>query len=197
MNLSQMIIRVRQDLQDTDQNHYRWTDGEIEAAIQRCVWEYSLKVPLEQESDIPTTEGDSELDISDLVGLLQVVSVEFPLGRKPRHLQRFERYAGRLYMEDAGDGTDARVRWLKLHSITVQGSTIPPEHEEIIILGATGYLAMSASAYTVDKATISGRFATQGYSRWAGERLGRYDQKLKEISRRAKLIAKSIYTSDD
>lgn len=182
MNLTEMTARVRQDLQDTDQANYRWTDDEIEAAIKRCVWEYSIQSPVEQQTNIPTEEGDPELDISGLTGMIHVVSVEFPIGESPPHYQRFERFAGRLYMEDPGDGSDARVRWYKVHSITAQGSTIPEQHEEIIVIGATAYLAQSASASTVDKATISGRYATQNFKLWARERLRRYDRLMRTVS---------------
>jgi hypothetical protein len=197
MNLTEMRARVREDLQDTDSQNYRWTDDEIEAAIQRVALEYSLHAPIEQQTDIATTDGDTELDISSLSGLLKIESVEFPLGKTPKYLQRFDHWAGSLYMKDEGDGSDARVRWLKKHTLTSQSSTIPTEHEEIIILGATGYLAMSASAYTVDRATIAGHYGTINYKAWGKERLDRYDKKLKEIAQANRVIGRTLYTEND
>jgi hypothetical protein len=99
-------------------------------------------------------------------------------------------------MEDEGDGEDARVRWLKKHTLDAQSTTIPAEHEEIIVLGATGYLAMSASAYTVDRASIAGRHATINYKAWGKERLDRYDRKLKAISRANRVIGKELYAEE-
>jgi len=197
MNLTEMRARVREDLQDTDSENYRWTDDEVDGAIDRVVTEYSLHAPIEQQDDIATTEGDTELDISSLSGLLEIESVEFPIGQTPKYLQRTEYWAGHLYMEDEGDGEDARVRWLKKHTLDVQSTTIPAEHEEIIVLGATGYLAMSASAYTVDRASIAGRHATINYKAWGKERLDRYDKKLKAISRTSRVIRRIFYTDDD
>jgi len=194
MNLTEMRARVREDLQDTDSQNYRWTDDAVDDAIQRVVLEYSLHAPIEQQDDVATTEGDTELDISSLSGLLEIKSVEFPIGQTPKYLQRTEYWAGHLYMEDEGDGEDARVRWLKKHILDAQSTTIPAEHEEIIVLGATGYLAMSASAYTVDRATIAGRHATINYKAWGKERLDRYDRKLKAISRSAKVVPRELYT---
>jgi hypothetical protein len=196
MNLTEMRARVREDLQDTDSQNYRWTDDEVEGAIDRVVTEYSLHAPIEQQDNIATTEGDTELDISSLTGLLEVESVEFPIGRSPKYLQKTEYWAGHLYMEDEGNGNDARVRWLKKHILTAESTTIPTEHEEIIILGATGYLAMSASAYTVDRASIAGRHATINYKAWGKERLDRYDKKLKAVSRSSKVISKELYTDE-
>jgi len=196
MNLTEMRARVREDLQDTDSENYRWTDDEVDGAIERVVLEYSLHAPIEQQDDIATTDGDTELDISSLTGLLGIVSVEFPIGQSPKYYQRTEYWAGHLYMEDEGDGEDARVKWLKKHTLGAGSTTIPTEHEEIIVLGATGYLAMSASAYTVDRASIAGRHATINYKAWGKERLDRYDKKLKAIARSSRVIQRQLYTED-
>jgi hypothetical protein len=196
MNLTETRTRVREDLQDTDSQNYRWTDDEIDGAIDRVVDEYSIHTPIEQQDDIATTDGDTELDISSLSGLLKIESVEFPIGYKPKYFQRIQYWAGQLYMEDEGNGNDARVNWLKKHTLTTESTTIPVEHDEIIVLGATGYLAMSASAYTVDRASIAGRYSTISYKAWGKERLDRYDKKLKAVSRTSRIISKQLYTGD-
>jgi len=196
MNLTEMRARVREDLQDTNSEDYRWTDDEVDGAIDRAVMEYSLHTPIEQQTDIATTDGDTELDISSLTDLLKIESVEFPMGQTPKYYQRREWYAGHLYMDDEGNGDDARVRWLKKHTLDAQSTTIPTEHEEIIVLGATGCLAMSASAYTVDRASIAGRHATINYKAWGKERLDRYDKKLRAVSRSSKVISRELYTDD-
>jgi len=196
MNLVEMRARVREDLQDTDSENYRWTDDEVDGAIDRVVTEYSLHAPIEQQDDIATTDGDTELDISSLSGLLEIESVEFPIGQSPKCYQRTEYWAGHLYMDDEGDGEEARVRWLKKHTLTAESSTIPAEHEEIIVLGATGCLAMSASAATVDRAFIASRYGTTSYRAWGKERLDRYDKKLKAVSRSSKVIPHQLYTDE-
>jgi len=197
MNLTEMRARVREDLQDTDSQNYRWTDDEVDGAIDRVVMEYSLHAPIQQQDDIATTDGDTELDISSLTGLLKIESVEFPIGEQPKYLQRPEYWAGHLYMQDEGNGNDARVRWLKKHTLDAEGTTIPAEHEEIIVLGATGYLAMSAAAYTVDRASIAGRHATINFKAWGIERLKCYDQKLQQIAQANRVIQRQFYTEDD
>ena len=197
MNLVEMRARVREDLQDTDSQNYRWTDDEVDGAIERVVIEYSLRAPIEQQDDIATTAGDTELDISSLSGLLEIVSVEFPIGQSPKYLQRTEYWGGRLYVEDKGNGEDARVRWLKRHTLDAGSTTVPAKHDEIIVLGATGYLAMSASAYTVDRASIAGRHATINFKAWGKDRLDRYDRKLRAVSRRSRVVPYQLYTEND
>ena len=83
MNLTEMRARVREDLQDTDALNYHWTDAEVDGAVLRVVDEYSLAAPIEQQDDIATTDGATELDISTLTDLLKIESIEFPIGQAP------------------------------------------------------------------------------------------------------------------
>ena len=252
MNLTEMRARVRQDLQDTDAANYRWSNDEVDGAIQRVVREFSLAYPLMESTDIATTDGSRELDISSLSGLIAIMRVEFPIGEDPACYQRVELWKTTLYMQDKGNGDDARVRWYKEHTLlgsiawaintayalgaiviptannglwyecttagtsagseptwpivegatvvdntatwTCRKPTIPAQLEEIIVLGATGYLAASASAYTVDRASIAGTGATINFLKWGQERLELYQKKLKAIGRNNRIITSEFYT---
>jgi hypothetical protein len=191
-----MTTRVREDLQDTDSQNYRWTDDEVEGAILRAVDEYSIHAPIQQQSDIATTNDNNELVISSLSGILKVEAVEFPLGETPRHLQHIDYWAGKLYMQDDGDGSNARVRWLKKHTLAAGSTTIPVEHDEILVLGATGHLAMSASANTVDRAFIAGHYGTTSYKAWGIERLKRYDMRLRQVDQANRVTQRQLYTEE-
>ena len=193
MNLVEMRARTRQDLEDTDAANYRWTDDEVDGAIQRVVREFSLARPIQQKNDIATTDSSTELDISSLTDLIDVESVEFPIGEAPPYYQHFQIWGDTIEMEDEGDGSNARVRWYKEHTLNATSTTIPAQFEEIIVLGATGYLAASASAYTVDKASIAGKWATINFLKWGQERLELYQKKLKAISRNNRIISKEFY----
>lgn len=194
MNLTEMRTRVREDLQDTAAANYRWTNDQVDGAIERVVREFSLAYPQMESTDIATTDGSREIDISSLEGLIAVESVEFPIGEDPPCCQRVELWKTTLYMQDKGNGDDARVRWYKDHTLTAEASPIPTQFEEIIVLGATGYLAASASAYTADRASIAGKWATINFLKWGQERLELYEKKLKAISRNSHVISKKFYT---
>jgi len=191
MNLTEMRARVREDLQDEDDANYRWTNDQVDGAIERVVREFSIVKPIQQQDDIATVESSRDIDISSLEGLIRVESVEFPIGQNPSHYQKFRIWQDTLQMDDEGDGNDARVRWYKEHTLA-ESSTIPSQFEEIIVLGATGYLAASASVYTVDKATIAGKWATINFLKWGQERLDRYEKKLKALQGR--VIARELYS---
>jgi len=196
MNLTEMRARVREDLQDTDAATYQWTDDQVDGAIQRCVDEYSIRAPIEKMDDVTTALDDAELDISSLTGLLKIESIEFPIGQSPRYYQRYAHWAGRVFMTDKGDGNNARVKWLQKHTLDAGSTTIPAEHEEIIVLGATGYLAMTASIHVVDRANIAGRYGTRGFRAWGQDRLARYDSKLKAIAHARRTIQRTFYTDE-
>jgi len=191
MDLATMRARVREDLQDEDEANYRWTNDQVDGAIERVVREFSIVKPIQQQDDIATVESSRDIDISSLTGLIRVESVEFPIGQNPSHYQKFRIWQDTIQMDDEGDGSDARVRWYKEHTLA-ESSTIPSQFEELIVLGATGYLAASASVYTVDKATIAGKWATINFLKWGKERLDRYEKKLKALQSR--VIAREFYT---
>jgi len=191
-----MRARVREDLQDTDAGTYVWTNDQVDGAIQRCVREYSMLAPIQKMDDVTTTDDDTELDISSLDGLLKIESIEFPLDQTPPYYQRFAYWAGRVFMTDKGDGNNARVKWLKEHTLAAGSTTIPEEHDEIIVMGATGYLAMSASVHVVDRANIAGRYGTRGFRAWGQDRLQRYDARLKAVSHARRTIQRTFYTDE-
>ncbi len=192
MDLATMRARVREDLQDEDEANYRWTNDQVDGAIERVVTEFSIAHPIQQQGDIATVESSRDIDISSLSGLIRVESVEFPIGENPSYYQKFRIWQDTIQMSDEGDGSDARVRWYKEHTLDAVSSTIPTQFEEIIVLGATGYLATSASVYTVDKATIAGKWATINFLKWGQARLDRYEKKLKAL--KSRVISKELYT---
>ena len=118
------------------------------------------------------------------------------MDQTPKFYQRFNMWAGHLTMPVVGDGTDARIRWLKKHTLGASSTTIPEEHQEILILGTTGYLAMSISVHTVDRATISGERGTVNYREWGKERLQSYEAKLKAIALSRRVRPYQLYTDD-
>ena len=244
MNLADMRARVREDLRDPLDPPAipYWTDDEVDGAITRAVSQYSLACPQEKQDDIATTSGNRKLIITSLADLIRVERVEFPIGLLPPWYQHITHWGSLLYMESAGTGDDARVRWLKSHaallgdtawaaatayalgdlviSVTSNGfwyecttagtsgaaeptwpttaggtvvdgtatwtclaSTIPPAHEEFIVLGATGYLAISAAINAVDRATTGGTWTAKNFQVWGTEKLGRFKAEIKSVSR--------------
>jgi hypothetical protein len=198
MNLAEMRARVREDLRDpssTTSAPY-WTDDEVDGAISRAVGQYSLDCPLEEQDDLITTQGSRELDVSSLTGLLKVEKVEFPIGLIPPWYRHFTLWGEKLYMDCEGNGNDARVSWLSTHTLDAASSTIPAEHEELIVLGASGYLAISAAVAAVDKASTGGTWTSKNFRVWGTERLERFKAEIKGISRSNRVQTSQLRTEE-
>ena len=193
MNLTEIRARVRQDLKDTDAVNYIWTDAEVDAAIERVVREFSFAYPKQELSELDTVSDSKSIDISSLTNLVKVLSVEFPISDPP-YLQHFNIWGGKIIMTDKGDGTKARIKWGKLHTLDANSTTIPIQFDELIVLGATAYLALSASAYNINRATIGGKETPLNYSKWGQSRLDHYNRELKRISLNNRVIVREFYT---
>ena len=180
MTLTEMRARVRQDLKDTD------------AAIERVVREFSLAYPKQELSELDTVSDSKSIDISSLTNLVKVLSVEFPISDPP-YLQHFALWGTNITMTDKGDGSKARIKWGKLHTLG-DTSTIPIQFDELIVMGATAFLALSASAYNINRATIGGKETPLNYSKWGQNRLDHYNRELKRISLNNRVIVREFYT---
>ena len=84
--------------------------------------------------------------------------------------------------------TDGTVVWT---CITL-ASAIPEQYEEIVVLGATGYLAASASIGATDKMTTGGKTTVANYLSWGQERLARYEKQLTLISRSPRIKTSTL-----
>ena len=160
---------VRRDLKDEDSANYRWTDNEIDRAIDKAVLEYSEYCPLQVMSSLATVDSDNTVDISTLTERIDVLRVEHPVIDQPYESHRFSIWADLLTFLDGyfGDGTDCNVYWLKKHSIGASSSTVPTSHEHIIALGAAAFAISSQAEYSVNVANTGGQKVNKDYNFWA------------------------------
>jgi hypothetical protein len=185
MDLSTMRTLVRRDLRDEDNSMYRWQDNDMDRAIARAVLELSRYAPLEMKSNVTTTSGSREIDISALTGRISVDRVEFPVGRTPRQFQRFVTYADIIFLtgEAGGDGTDCCVYWSQVHTLDAGISTVPAYLEDVLALGAAAYAVQSLAQYRTDIAGIGGDRADTDYQGWGSAMLKEFKRQLKRFGR--------------
>ena len=182
MTLIEYRARIRQDLQDEDALNYRWTDDQVDGAISRAIADITSVSPYPQETDIATTIGSNAIDISTLVDLVKVERVEYPIGGNWPYYQAFTTWGNTVYLEGQGNGEDARIFWGKFHT----EDTIPKQLEELVVLGATAYLAQSASVKLTDEITVGGQNVPVNYRKWAEGRMDGYIQWLKRLRRKVR-----------
>lgn len=76
--------------------------------------------------------------------------------------------------------TDGTVVWKCITTI----AAFPEKFEETIVLGSTGYLAVSATIGATGKVTTGGRYTITNFHTWGQRRLERYENKLKSAKNR-------------
>lgn len=177
-----MRALVRRDLKDEDSSEYRWTDDEIDRAIDRAVTEYSEYCPLQVRSTVTTVDDDQNINISTLTNRIDVIKVEHPIDEQPYTSRRFSVWADILTFQDGyyGDGANCYVYWLQKHTLSTT-STIPAAHEAVVALGAAAFAISAQAQYTVEQATVLGPKVNKDYNFWAKEKFKQFYDKLEKI----------------
>ena len=196
--LSDFRTLVRRDLKDEDSQDYRWTDDEIDRAIQNAVAEFSRYIPREMKSTIATTDGEAGIDISGLTRRITVDRVEFPVGNTPGSFARFSVYGDVLTLLDTeGDGQNCYIYWSKMHTVDSEESTIPSYLEDVLARGAAAYAAISQAQYHSDRANTGGENVDRDYTCWGRGQLQHFQDALRSFGKRGKLRQSTMYPATD
>ena len=167
--LTTMRASVRCDLKDEDADNYRWTNDEIDRAIEKAVLVYSEYCPLEQlTASINTVDQGNTVDISTLTDRIDVLKVEHPIDEEPYQSRRFKVWGDVLTFQDGyvGDGAACNIYWQKKHSLSTT-STVPTAHDHIIAMGAVAFAVSSQAQYQVNLANTGGQKVNKDYNYWA------------------------------
>lgn len=195
MDLSEMRTIVRRDLRDEDAADYRWTNDELERHIERAVREFSGHLPDEQKTDVATTAGSREVDISSLSDRVMVEAVEYPSGKFPPRFQPFSLWGDTLTLlgDEVPDGSDAAVYHGDLHTLDGSGSTIPARYEDIVAAGAAGYAAVAWAVHAVNRVNAGGTGTAADFLAWGKERVNAFHNELKRLGRWNRVRAGTLY----
>ena len=195
MNLSGMCTLVRSDLHDEDSGSYRFTDTELERHILHAVKDFSEAIPLEQTALVATTSGSRDVSISSLVDRVMIEAVEYPSGKFPPYYQRFSLWADTLTLlgDEVPDGSNARIYYGKLHTLSAGVSTISAIYEDLIATGAAGYAALEYAAYTINQVNTGGTGSPHDFLTFGKERLSQFRRELKRLGRKNRVRVQSLY----
>lgn len=197
--LTSLRALVRRDLKDEDATNYRWTDAEIDRAIDKALSDYSLRCPLQELTELATVADSTNVDITTLTDLIDITRVEHPITTPPYPSHTFSFWKNKLIFLDGhvGDGENCNVYWLKRHTLGAT-STIPIPHEHVIAIGAAAYALSSQAQYQTDRANTGGQKVDNDYSAWAKEMFTRFNQELAAIcTYNNKKIKFSTLTSEE
>ncbi len=193
-----MRSNVRRDLKDEVAATYRWTDDEIDRAIEKAVLVYSSYCPLMQlDNTINTVDQGNTVSLSTLADRIDVVRVEHPIDDQPCPSRRFRIWGDVLTFEDGylGDGGLCNIYWLKKHTLGAT-SSIPTAHDHIIALGAVAFAVSSQAQYQVNLANTGGRSVNRDYNAWATAVFEAFYRSLERVRsyRPTKLVSAELIT---
>ncbi|OAI39879.1 hypothetical protein AYO38_06810 [bacterium SCGC AG-212-C10] len=192
--LSDIRTRVRKDLHDTDAGNYRWTDSQLDRHIERALSDLSLAAPQEKTATIATMGGSRDISLSSLAGLLEVEAVEYPVGEFPPSLVEYSRWASTLTLnvETLPSGGNAKLFYTARHTLDGSGSTVQPELEDALAIGAAAFAALELSSYTTDRVTTGADVARQ-YAAWGNAWQMAFRELLRMHARRNRVRPRRMY----
>ena len=190
--LSDVRDRCRADLADASSD--TWSDDALDRHIQHALAELSLAIPQELTATLETTAGSRDLSLVSLTGLIEVESVEYPLGQFPPSFVGFSSWGSTisLHTEAAPTGEDAKLYYTAAHTLDHDGSTLPDPLVDILVTGATAYAALEQAAATTNALTVDPA-ASERYAAWARARLTAFRQLLHTYGRKNRLRARRMY----
>lgn len=185
MPLNEIRALVRRELHDEDAQNYRWSDNELNRHLQRAIEEYQLAWPREGSYLLNAAAGVREYDLSAASELMWPEKVWWPYesDELPPKYVPYRVWGGSLRLlgkEAPKAGDQIRVLYARRHTLTTESSSIPLEHEHIIVMGAAGYAALEWANYAIGRVNVSDR-TPQQYWEWGAARLGEFRAKLGEL----------------
>ena len=197
MNLSEMRTRVRRDLHDEDGANYRWTDSELDRHIERAVRELSLAAPREAKAALTTTAESRDLSLSTLTDLVAVEAVEYPADKYPPNYVPFSLWASTLTLlvdEVPLSAQLVNVYYGRMHTLDASTSTIPPQLEEVVAVGAAAFAAIEWASFATNRINVGGDDVWRQYLTWGQERLAAFARALAKHGRSNAVRVRRLYT---
>ncbi|MHB1007549.1 MAG: hypothetical protein ACYC3S_18200 [Chloroflexota bacterium] len=197
-SLADVRANVRLDLKDPSGASARWSDAELDRAIDKAVTRYSYAWPRALSVDLVPSVGDNVL--TPLTGeaaedyFLAWRAVEFPADQLPPVFMPFraEGLTVQMLYTTTPDGVmTARFHFDALHLLTASVSSIPPGHGLILETGAAGYAAEMWAATSINRINATDdtyRF----YRQLANDRITLFQRELKDLQRKRSHVAASM-----
>ena len=157
MTLSEFRGGLRQELFDPAGAEARFSDTDLDHAIDRALTELSRAAPWTRDATLSTSADSRLVDLSTLAGVWSVEEVEWPTGRYPPQLCTFMAlpksdgapgFVFLLVPEAPGAAEPVRVRWGAKHAASESQWTLPDAHTGLL---TTGAYAFACLAYATPK----------------------------------------------
>ena len=181
-NLAAIRDLVRKDLHDTDASAYRWDDAQIDHHIEHALADVSLHAPRQLSATIATTVGTRDVSLAGLEGLIEIERIEYPANTYPPCRTGFRRWGDTvsLLVEREPTGDDCIIFYTARHALDSTSSTVSPELESTLAMGAAAFAVLERAAFTVEQLNTGGESVPAQLVAWA---------KAREVAFRQLLLA--------
>ena len=193
--LTDVRDRIRKDLHDTDSASFRWSDAQLDRHTDHALSELSAAMPLEKSLTMATTAGSRDLSLVSITDLVDLDTVEYPVGDFPPSYPRFSTWSTNLTLQTdtPPTGTNAKLYYVARHVLDGSGTTLSVFQVDILVTGAAAYAALEQSAYTADRITTGGAATPERFEGYARARLTAFHQLLLQYGRKNRLRARRAY----
>jgi len=146
--MSAIVDDVRRNVMDDyeDSQSEDFSDDDIKRAVLDTLERLSEVSPYMVKETLTTTAGSKELDISDVESLIAIQEIEYPVDREPRILRGWsDRETGKVILDidyDPSGSESVYVYCRKVHTLDYKTSTLNPQQERILIMGAEAKLIL-------------------------------------------------------
>lgn len=192
--LTDMLRLVRDELMDAGEAAY--TDAEVSSAIDLTLMKIEEVSPYEVLETVTLTELSPFVDISSITDLIDVVAAYYPVTstyeywKEKRNVTRFANQI-RIEMDarPSGDDEEAYLECEKRHTLTELTSTLKPDHEKALVLGAAARVARSHARPSINRQNVGGGKVPGSLMTWAELEERKFQEVLASFPRKSSSVS--------
>jgi len=186
--------RLRTLLDDTGAGI--WSDGELNTHIDEGARLLSHHLPREMSTLTATTPGSRAISIVTLSDRIRVRAVEYKTGAFPETWTPFRVWGDTLTIlgPSVPDGANALIYWEALHQVLVASSTLPTDHDSILLRASAALACEQQQADTANSINTGGAFAPRDWQTLASQHWAAYHS---QVNRRLGVRLGNLYQPAD
>lgn len=196
--------RIRTDLSDSG-NPPLLASADIDRHVDHAARDLSNIAPIEQLVSLAVTSGSRSIDLTATQAaytIIKYLALEWPTGNYPVEYVQFQVFGPTLTMlvEDLPDSTQPTANLYLLVAMQCNASaaqsTIPPQYDDILALGAAGYAAQELATRLMNTINVGGPIVWQHYLTLSTQLLTDFNAELRLLASRHQFYTKRLYAPE-
>ena len=200
--------RIRSDLSDSGSPPLL-SAADLDRHVDHAARDLSLIRPLDLLYSLTIVGGSRQQDLSALFNAntaVRVIAVEWPINQYPQEFVQINLFGAQLTMlvEQAPDTTlgadwqsaNVYAQVAMVCASTTSASTIPPELDDVLILGAEGYAAQELATRLMNTINIGGPVVWEHYLTLSQQLLLDFNDEIRGLAARYQLFTRRLYAPE-